>query len=75
MRICDMTVPELNRYREMFNFLDDELVYFNMKSRNKSNIQIAIQLNVSEVQVSRIANKVRDKMARIGEFPDKLQIV
>lgn len=75
MRICDMTVPELNRYREMCNFLDDELVYFNMKSRNKSNIQIAIQLNVSEVQVSRIANKVRDKMARIGEFPDKLQIV
>lgn len=75
MRICDMTVPELNRYREMCNFLDDELVYFNMKSRNKSNIQIAIQLNVSEVQVSRIANKVRDKMTRIGEFPDKLQIV
>ena len=75
MRICDMTVPELNRYREMCNFLDDELVYFNMKSRNKSNIQIAIQLNVSEVHVSRIANKVRDKMTRIGEFPDKLQIV
>ena len=75
MRICDMTVPELNRYREMCNFLDDELIYFNMKSRNKSNIQIAIQLNVSEVQVSRIANKVRDKMTRIGEFPDKLQIV
>ena len=74
MRICDMTVPELNRYREMCNFLDDELIYFDMKSRNKSNIQVAIKLNVSEVQVSRIANRVRNKMIRIGEFPDKLQI-
>lgn len=74
MRICDMTVPELNRYREMCNFLDDELIYFDMKARNKSNAMIAIRLNVSEVQVSRIANKVRNKMLRIGKFPDKLQI-
>lgn len=67
MRICDLTVPELNKYRDMCNFLDDELVYFNMKSRGKSNVQIAAELSVSEVQVSRIATKVRNKMIRIGK--------
>lgn len=72
MRICDLTVPELNRYREMCNFLDDELIYFDMKSRDKSNIQIAIALNVSEGQIPRIGGRVKEKMRRIGEFPDKI---
>lgn len=60
MRICDLTVPELNRYREMCNFLDDELIYFDMKSRDKSNIQIAIALNVSEGQIPRIGGRSMD---------------
>ena len=67
MRICDLTVPELNKYRDMCNFLDDELVYFNMKARGRSNVQVAAELNVSQVQVSRIAAKVRRKMLRIGK--------
>ena len=66
MRICDLTVPELNRYRELCNFLDDELEYFNMKARDKSNVQIAIAMSISEAQVSRIAARVKDKMRRIG---------
>lgn len=66
MRICDLTVPELNRYRELCNFLDDELTYFDMKARDKSNIQIAIAMSISEAQVSRIAARVKDKMKRIG---------
>lgn len=67
MRICDLTVPELNRYRDLCNFLDDELEYFNMKSRDKSNVQIAIAMSISEAQVSRIAVRVKDKMKRIGQ--------
>ena len=70
MRICDMTVPELARYRELCNFLDDELLYFNMKARDKSNLQIAAALNVSEAQVPRIGTKVREKMRRIDDLPD-----
>ena len=66
MRICDLTVPELNRYRELCNFLDDEMIYFNMKARDKSNVQIAISMSISEAQVSRIAVRVKDKMKRIG---------
>lgn len=66
MRICDLTVPELNRYRELCNFLDDEMTYFNMKARDRSNVQIAISMSISEAQVSRIAVRVKDKMKRIG---------
>ena len=66
MRICDLTVPELNRYRDLCNFLDDEMEYFNMKARDKSNVQIAIAMSISEAQVSRIALRVKDKMRRIG---------
>lgn len=68
MQIYELTVPELNRYRELCNFLDDEEVYFNMKSRGKSNIQIAMKLNVSEAQVSKISRRVKDKMDRVDKF-------
>ena len=74
MRICDMTVPELNHYREQCNFLDDELVYFNMKARDKSNLQVAAALNVSEAQIPRIAARVKEKMRRIGQLPDSYML-
>lgn len=44
MQIYDYTVPELQRYRELCNFIDDEMEYFNLRSRGKSNIQIAIEV-------------------------------
>ena len=68
MQIYEYTVPELDRYRELCNFLDIETEYFNMKSRGNSNIQIAIELNVSEAQVSKIARRVKDKMNRVEKY-------
>lgn len=65
MKIRDFTVPELNRFRELCNFTDDELVYFNLRARDKSNVQIAIEMNISEAQVSKLARRVKDKMKRI----------
>lgn len=65
MKIRDFTVPELNRFRELCNFTDDELAYFNLRARDKSNIQIAIEMNISEAQVSKLAKRVKDKMKRI----------
>lgn len=65
MKIRDFTVPELDRFRELCNFTDDELMYFNLRSRDKSNVQIAIEMNVSEPQVSKLAKRVKDKMKRI----------
>lgn len=68
MQIYEYTKPELDRFREYANFLDDEMVYFNMKSRKKTNLQIAMALNVSEAQVSKIARAVKSKMIRVKNF-------
>lgn len=68
MQIYDYTVPELQRYRELCNIIDDEMEYFNLRSRGKSNIQIAIEMNVSEAQVSKIAKRVRAKMDRVEKY-------
>jgi transcriptional regulator len=65
MQIYDFTVPELNKFRELCNFSDDELEYFNLRSRHKSNVEIAMAMHVSEAQVSKLARKVKDKIKRI----------
>ena len=65
MKIRDFTVPELNRFRELCNFTDSELEYFNLRARDKSNIEISMKMNISEAQVSKLAKRVKSKMIRI----------
>jgi DNA-binding CsgD family transcriptional regulator len=64
-KIADFTVPELNYFREMCNFTEEELEYFNLRSRNVPNVQIAMQMHVSEAKVSKLARKVKSKMFRV----------
>lgn len=64
-KIADFTVPELNYFREMCNFSEEELEYFNLRSRNVPNVQIAMQMHVSEAKVSKLARKVKSKMIRV----------
>ena len=65
MKLRDFTVPELNRFRELCNFTDDEIQYFNLRSKDKSNIQIAFEMNISESQVSKLAKRVKSKIKRV----------
>lgn len=65
MKICDFTKPELDRFRELCNFTEAEETYFNLRSKDKSNIQIAMEMNVSESQVSKLARKVKSKIIRV----------
>lgn len=65
MKIRDFTVPELNRFRELCNFTNDELTYFNLRARDKSNVEIAIEMNISEAQVSKLAKRVKSKILRV----------
>jgi len=65
MQIYDFTVPELNRLRELCNFSDAELEYFNLRAKHKSNVEIALTMHVSESQVSKLARKVKDKIKRV----------
>ena len=65
MQVYDFTVPELNMFRELCNFTPQELEYFNLRSQGKFNVQISMEMNVSESQVSKLARKVKSKMLRV----------
>ena len=65
MKIRDFTIPELDRFRALCNFTEDEMTYFNLRSKDKSNVQISLEMNVSEAQVSKLARRVKDKMIRV----------
>ena len=65
IKIYDFTKPELDFFREQCNFLEDELEYFNLRSRGASNVEIALKMHVSEAKVSKLARKVKDKIIRV----------
>ena len=65
MKICDFTVPELDKFRELCNFTEQEREYFELRAKDKSNKQIAYEMCVSESTVSVIARKVRKKIIKI----------
>jgi len=65
IQIRDFTVPELNKFRELCNFTRDELAYFELKAKDKSNVEISLEMNISTAQVSKIAKRVRSKIIRI----------
>lgn len=68
MKLSNYTIPELNRFRELCNFTDDELEYFNLRSKDKSNVAISISMCVSEPKVSKLARNVKDKIRRIEQM-------
>ena len=68
MQIYDFTVPELERLRELCNFSPQELEYFNLRSKHKSNVEIALTMHVSEGQVSKLARKVKGKIKRTIKY-------
>ena len=47
------------------NFTAQELEYFNLKSKDISNVEISIKMNVSESTVSKLAKKVKSKIFRV----------
>lgn len=65
LKIRDLTIPEIKKCKELCNFTDDELQYFTLKSKDKSNIYIAHAMNISESQVSNLSRRVRAKIKRI----------
>ena len=66
MKLRDYTIPELNYFREVCNFNGQELDYFNLRSKDKTNIEISFEMCISEAQVSRLAKRVNDKILRVS---------
>lgn len=65
MLIRDFTVPELDKFRQLCNFTQQELVYFELKAKDKSNIEISFIMNISTAQVSKLAKRVKSKIIRV----------
>lgn len=65
IQIRDFTVPELDKFRLLCNFTPYEKLYFELRARDKSNVEIAMEMNVSVPQVSKIAKRVRSKILRV----------
>lgn len=65
MKICNFVESELNYFRQSCNFTDDELQFFNLKAKNRSNVQIAQLMNVSENTVVNIGRRVKRKMIKV----------
>lgn len=64
-KISDFVEWELQMFRDECNFTPQELLYFNLRAKDMSNVQIAFEMNVSESQVSKLARKVKSKMIRV----------
>lgn len=65
LKIRDFVEPELEYFRNTCNFSESEMAYFNLKAKDKSNVQIAMELNISEPQVSKLAKRVRNKVIKV----------
>lgn len=65
MKICDFTKPELDRFRKDYNFTDIERQCFDLKAKDKTNTQLAMELNVSESTISVVMRRVRTKITRV----------
>ena len=64
-KICDYTKPELDRFRSLCNFTPDELEYFNLRSKDTSNVSIAMSMCISESKLYEIIRKVKSKINRV----------
>ena len=65
MRISSFTVPEINHLKELCNFTPTEMRAFELKAKDYTNVQLAMELNVSESTVSVIMRRVRTKITKI----------
>lgn len=65
LKINDFVEWELQYFRDSCNFDDEELQYFNLRAKNKSNIEIALTMNISEAKVSKLAKRVKTKVLKV----------
>ena len=65
LKLSNFTIPELEYFRKMCNFTELERKYFNLRSKDYSNVQIALALHISESTVSNLAKRVKSKIYRV----------
>lgn len=62
----NLTKPQVERFRNLCNFTEEEDVYFSAKVKGKSNINVAAEHYWSMSKVTSVARHVRAKMEQIA---------
>ena len=65
LKIYELTVPELDHFRELCNFDSQELDYFNLRAKRKSNVEISMAMSISVSQVSNLSRRVNRKISKV----------
>lgn len=65
MKISEFTKPELEYFRDRCNFTETERKCFDLKAKDCTNIQLAMELNMSESTVSVTMRRVRTKITKV----------
>ena len=61
----EFTEPECEWFRNVCNFTTDELAVFNLRVKDNSRIQIAMQLKMSESTVDRRIRGIKKKIHKV----------
>lgn len=65
MKICDFTVPELDRFRKECNLTKDERLLFELRAEDIPLEQCAEIMNISTSTVYRLSKKVKIKVEKL----------
>jgi FixJ family two-component response regulator len=66
-KLCDLTVPEIQKYIELCNFTDEELQLFRHKVKDKTNVQIIHSMRISESKITTLMKRIRRKMKAVEQ--------
>lgn len=65
LKICDFTVPELDRFRKECNLTKDERLLFELRAEDIPLEQCAEIMNISASTVYRLSKKVKTKVEKL----------
>ena len=65
MMLKDCIQSEIDAYIQGCNFTDDEMQYFLLKAKGKTDVQIADSMFVSTRKVATLSSRVRTKIGRL----------
>ena len=65
MKICDFTLPELERFRKECNLTKDERLLFELRAEDIPLEQCAEIMNISTSTVYRLSKKVKIKVEKL----------
>lgn len=65
MTIANFTVPEIEYFRKNCNFVGDELLVFELRSRDVSLAEIAAILSITQDKAKKLSCKVNKKILKV----------